>query len=327
MRRIGHREGPVSALLSRHELSGVDWRPLSHGGFSGATLLAGRDAAGRSWVLKRTCRTDDWIMKATSDFNGRECGLARMRPLRGEGVRSAAVDGVRAGRHFYTLMRDISDRMNLRVLDRSALEGVITGMAALHAERYELPGHYWCSLEDRLLLLSRGIHALRGRRDVKGLVRQVRTGWELFARRAPREVLDLVEAVRDDATVLAPALRALPTTSLHGDLKLDNMGLDRAGVLWLIDWALAVRGPACVELGWFIAVNSDQLSVDPQQVVDLYIDVAALDPALHHCHAAMTALCGLLLRGWRIALDLQTTGRTDEFAWWCRLSADAARYL
>ncbi|MDH6492280.1 phosphotransferase [Streptomyces sp. SAI-127] len=327
MAQLRDRNEPVPALLSRHGLSGVDWRPLSHGGFSGATLLAGRDGAGRSWVLKRTCRRDDWIMKATADVHGRECGLAKVGLLLGERVRSAAVDGVRAGRHFYTLMRDISDRMDLRVLDRPALEGVITGMAALHAEQYEAPAHYWCSLEDRLLLLTRGIRALRGGHDMNGLAQQVRTGWELFARRAPRDVRDLVEAVRADAAVLAPALAVLPTTSLHGDLKLDNMGLDRSGVLWLIDWALAVRGPACVELGWFIAVNSGCLSLGPQQVVDLYTDVSALDPALHHRHAAMTAFCGLLLRGWRIALDLQSTGRTDEFAWWCRLAAEAAQYM
>ncbi|MET9381008.1 phosphotransferase [Streptomyces sp. NPDC002928] len=266
-------------------------------------------------------------MKATADVHGRECGLARVGPLRGERVRSAAVDGVRAGRFFYTLMQDISDRMDLHILDRRALEGVITGMAALHAAQYEVPGHYWCSLDDRLLLLTRGIHALRGRRDVNGLTRHVQTGWELFARRAPRRVRDLVEAVRADTAVLGSALAELPTTSLHGDLKLDNMGLDRSGVLWLIDWALAVRGPACVELGWFIAVNSDRLGLSPQQVVDLYTDAAALDPALHHRHTAMTALCGLLLRGWHMATDLELTGRADEFAWWCELAEEAAQYV
>jgi aminoglycoside phosphotransferase (APT) family kinase protein len=119
----------------------------------------------------------------------------------------------------------------------------------------------------------------------------------------------------------------LPTTSLHGDLKLDNLGLDHEGVLWLIDWALAVRGPVCVELGWFIAANSQRLALAPQGVVDLHANVAAIEADLRCRHQAMTALCGLLLRGWRKALDAEAGKGRAEFDWWCDAAAEAARFI
>jgi hypothetical protein len=258
LRRRHHRNGTVRAMLSRYGLLDVDWFPLPHGGYSGAKLLTCRDSARNSWVLKRSCRIDDWIMKATGDEHGREAQFARARLLQSGRVRSAAVDGAQDGVYSYTLMRDISRYMFVGDIDRSSTESLVRGMAQLHATSFDAPGDVWCGLEDRLLLLSRGVHTLRRPHDTHGLVDQVRAGWHLFDTWAPKGVRDLINELKKDVEILLPALRPLPTTSLHGDLKLDNLGLDHEGVLWLIDWALAVRGPVCVELGWFIAANSQR---------------------------------------------------------------------
>ncbi|MFF2805189.1 phosphotransferase family protein [Streptomyces sp. NPDC058051] len=314
-------------MLSRHGLGGVGWRPLSHNGFSGARLLGSGVSAGGSWVLKRTCWEDDWIMRATADVHGREAAFARSMLIRSDRVRSAAVDSAGDGRHFYTLMHDISGHLVQGRVDRASTESIVSAMAELHADRFSAPEHHWCRLDDRLLLLTSGTSALPVEHDVRGLTREVAAGWELFDRRAPRHVRSLLHAVRDDVGLLLTSLDKLPTTSLHGDLKLDNMGVDRTGVLWLIDWALAVRGPACVELGWFMAANAGRLALHPQQVVDLYADVAAMEVGLRDLHDAMTALCGLLLRGWRMALDTETGTGADAFGWWCELAGQAEQFL
>lgn len=318
---------PVAAMLSRHGLMGVGWHPLSHNGFSGAELLVSRGPAGGSWVLKRTRWEDDWIMRATADVHGREAAFAGRMPVGSARVRSAAVDSARTGATFYTLMHDISGYRIRGRVDRSSAESILVAMAELHSVSPAAPELPWCRLDDRLLLLTRGTAELANGHDVHGLRQEVATGWEVFDRRAPRRVRNLLRAVQDDASSLLTALDKLPTASLHGDLKLDNMGLDRAGVLWLIDWALAVRGPACVELGWFIAANASRLEPSPQHVLELYADTGAFEAGPQHLHDAMTALSGLLLRGWRKALDAETGAGAEEFGWWCELAGQADKFL
>jgi hypothetical protein len=316
----------VAALLSRHGLHDVEWRPLVHMGYSGSTLMTCRDRAGRSWVLKRSSLRKDWIMRATRDRHGREYRLATEDKPPWEAIRSAAVDGARSRSDFYVLMVDISDHMPTGQLARADVEAIVARMVELHVQPIIGRSDYGCSLEDRLLLLTRGVAALPRHQDAHGLVDTVASGWEIFEAVAPRPVRELIRAVRDDFEILSLGLQTLPVTWLHGDLKLDNMGLDADGVLWLIDWALAVRAPACVELGWFIAANSHRLTVGPQEVLDLYTNAAIPE---HHRerHVCMTALCGLLLRGWRKALDAQSRDRRQEFAWWCELTAEAGRFL
>ena len=51
--------------------------------------------------------------------------------------------------------------------------------------------------------------------------------------------------------------------------------------------------------------------------------IAAKDRARHD---GLTVLCGLLLRGWRKALDTEA-GDPGELRWWCERAEAAAEFL
>ena len=95
--------------------------------------------------------------------------------------------------------------------------------------------------------------------------------------------------------------------------------------MWLIDWAMPLLSSTALELGWFLAINSRRLPVSNDAVLDRY---AAAAPASsdRERHDALTALCGLLLRGWRKALDADE-GEPDELRWWCDRAREGLRFL
>lgn len=329
MSNVIARHNKIAGLLSQYGLGGARWRRLSHLGYSGASLFSCVSHTGQSWILKRTSLDEDWIMRATSDALGREYRLAISGLLQSGPVRLAAVGGARDGEQFYTLMRDISPYMFAgQDIRRHHVEDIVGGIARLHATTETVDiGDSWCTLENRLLLLVQGVRAVDMHLVPHGLVQDINAGWDLFAERAPRRVADLLHAVREDFVVLERALGTLPSILMHGDLKLDNLGVDDDGVLWLIDWALATRGPACVELGWFTAANSRRLATTPQELLDIYSRASALSGETRQRHEALAGLCGLLLRGWSMALSTEADGDAREFMWWCDRVAEAERYL
>lgn len=266
-------------------------------------------------------------MAATADSLGRESKLAACGlPLHGR-VRSAAVDGVADGDNFFTLARDISPNLLTGTLGDESLNAVINGLADLHSADVDVDGGIWCPLEPRIRLLRQGIDMLPQDRDAHGLIRDVKGGWDIFHRIAPRELDELLSAVSRDFGILLRGLAELPVVLLHGDLKLDNLGLDADRTLWLIDWALVARGPACVDIGWFIAANADRIDAGPEQVLSLYSRRVGLEGGARRRHESLAALCGIMLRGWRMALDAASGIRREHFVWWCELAGDAVQFL
>ena len=90
---------------------------------------------------------------------------------------------------------------------------------------------------------------------------------------------------------------------------------------------MTLVAPAAVELGWFLAINSRRLppAVSLDSVMERYGDAADLTAEARRRHDALTVLCGLLLRGWRKALDA-SEGDGAEVAWWCE-RVEAARWV
>ena len=66
-------------------------------------------------------------------------------------------------------------------------------------------------------------------------------------------------AVRRAPWLLADAVAATPSTFLHGDWKMGNLGSHPDGRTILIDCAYPGEGPACHELGWYLAINRARL--------------------------------------------------------------------
>ncbi|MFP5326590.1 MAG: phosphotransferase family protein, partial [Acidimicrobiia bacterium] len=141
-------------------------------------------------------------------------------------------------------------------------------------------------------------------------------GWERFAARAPRDLAEVVEALRHDAAPLASAVRTTPSCLLHGDVKASNAGIARDGRTVLIDWAYVGEGPACHELAWHLALDRARLPVSKEATIESFraalerrgIVTAPWWPA----QLELCLLGALVQFGWEKAL-----GDDDELGWWC----------
>lgn len=151
-------------------------------------------------------------------------------------------------------------------------------------------------------------------------------GWKRFAERAPSDVVRSVGDLRHDVAPLATALADTPSCFLHGDWKASNLGTAPDGRTVLIDWVYLGEGPACHELGWYLALNRQKLPTSKEQVI------AEFRTALER-HGVVTepwwdrqlnlALLGTVLQfGWEKAL-----GDDAELAWWCDRARDGLAWL
>jgi hypothetical protein len=312
-----------ASLLAAHGLAGAVESPFEHSGFSGATLSRLTRDDGTTVILKRTSMSRDWIMRATDDAECREYAIddGALPP----GVRSPLAGYSREDDGCTMLMHDISAQLLPQgPIDEERLDIVMRGMAALHttAPPNDVP---WCDMRARLLLLSptgAQIAASYGAPVANDLIE----GWRLFARLATPGSIRLIEALHADPSPLLSALERIPTKFLHGDLKFDNIGIDGEGRLWLIDWAMTMQAPAAVELGWFLAINSRRLPCSLDDAMALYARHAGLAGNVREMHEGLSVICGLVLRGWRKALDADA-GEPAELTWWCERTEAAERFL
>jgi hypothetical protein len=88
---------------------------------------------------------------------------------------------------------------------------------------------------------------------------------------------------------------------------------------------MVLVAPAAVDLGWFLAINSRRLPVSLDEVMARYA-AARITSHDRDRHDALTILCGVLLRGWRKALDAEA-GEPKELSWWCDRARAAGRLL
>ncbi|MDP9236867.1 MAG: aminoglycoside phosphotransferase family protein [Chloroflexota bacterium] len=317
----------LGTLLDAHGLTGRAEEPLIHSGYSGAALTKIVRGDGDRFVLKRMSIARDWIMRATDDSACREAGFALSGVALGERIRTPTVGAARDNGGYALLMRDISDHLlPQNAITAAELDAIIEKMAELHSvplpEARVVP---WCGRRQRLLLLTPAGARVAATYDA-GVAPHLARGWALFDELAPRPIVELIRALSEDPTPLIDLLASLPRSLLHGDLKFDNIGLDDAGRMWLIDWAMPMLAPPAVELGWFLAINSRRLPATLDETTQRYTEAARIAPKLRARHDAATVLCGLLLRGWRKALDADD-GEPGELQWWCERAADARRFL
>ena len=160
------------------------------------------------------------------------------------------------------------------------------------------------------------------------LPRLAAEGWERFAVRAPGDVATGLGSLRQDPSPLVTALAATPSTFVHGDWKLANLGTARDGRTVLVDWAYAGEGPVCHELGWYVALNRSRLPAGHTKETTIESFRRALE-----IHGVRTgpwwerqlplALLGTVLQfGWEKAL-----GDDDELGWWCDRAREGAVLL
>jgi hypothetical protein len=221
---------------------------------------------------------------------------------------------------------------------------VLTAAARLHFIGRRVPAHGsvpWCPLPERILLLSRPA-AERYRAEGNPVGERFLAGWDAFDRQAPPATRRLLAALADDPSPLIAALGKLPSTMLHGDLKLSNVASMPDGIAF-IDWQMATFAPVAVELGWLLVSNVAQLPEGPDAILERYRTIIGATAADHGLDPGtgdwgtqvdLAILVGLLLRGWRKGLDAEAdvvlpTGITaaDDLGWWSNRAIEAAHRL
>jgi hypothetical protein len=152
-------------------------------------------------------------------------------------------------------------------------------------------------------------------------------GWARFAERAPSTIAHAIDALRHDVTPLAAALATTPSCFLHGDWKAGNLG-SADGRTILIDWVYLGEGPACHELGWYLALNRAKLPAGHSKERVMSDFRAALER-----HGVATsgwwdrqlslAMLGAVVQfGWEKAL-----GDGAELGWWCDRATEGLAQL
>lgn len=243
--------------------------PLGSAGASGNTLERVTLRDGRDLIRKEVSPEWDWISRATND-DGRvvklwERGLFERFPAT---IDHAVVAAERSGDRWTVFMNDVSSALVSpdRRLDRAEVQRVLAAMADLHLAFWGERFDDLCSLEDRYSLLS----PPTGRRERE---RGERAGelitrcWEHFEELVPGEIAGAIVAMAERPTPLAELLETCEPTLIHGDVRLNNLGLSDDRVV-LVDWGERTgSAPAAVELASFLVFDAKRLDVPRDDVV------------------------------------------------------------
>lgn len=289
---------------------------------------------GRRCLLKYLCVDDDWIMRATGDLDVRQVDLWRRGLFeRLPGCLDHATLGMAAwhredGRACAALlMRDVGASLvpaGSEVIAQATNHQFLDHMAWMHAalsgedlaDVFPLVNHY--------LFLGPKMAELEVARGTDGVPAAVRTGWSRFGTAAPR-VDGLVKALLEDPSPLVSALARTPQTTVHGDWKLGNLGAADGRTL-LLDWDRCGRGPATLDLAWYLAVNCDRMPESKERAIDFYrsrLEAHGVDTAgWFERQLGLALIGGLLQLGWAKA-----GGAAAEIAWWEERALDAAPLL
>lgn len=304
---------------------------LESAGKSGARLERVR-IGGASYVVKYLDAETDWTMRASGIDLVVPAELWRRGVLHAlpaclrQPIIGVAQDGSTA-----LLMEDVSPWL-VPVTDApievAQNEQFLDHMAAMHAA-------FWRTdldidvvpVANRYLELSPAMADAELARGSDDLVPQlVRKGWPLLAEIAPRAAAVVVPLVRDPDP-LVRALQDTPQTFVHGNWKLDNLGIDDAGRTVIFDWELSGRGAPVSDLAWYLAINCRRLPVSKETAIEAYRDAlerhgVETGPWWER-QLALCLLGALVQFGWEKALG----GYDDELVWWEECAVRAAPLL
>jgi hypothetical protein len=289
---------------------------------------------GRTLVRKEVSPAWDWISRATRD-DGRvvrmwERGLFDRMP---RAMDHATVGAERVGDGWAVFMRDVSPHLVApdRRLDRAEVRRVLAALHEMHVAFWGDRIDGLCTLDDRYNLLS----PETGRREQ---ARGERAGdlitrcWELFAELAAPSIASAILALAEDPAPLGRLLQACEPTLIHGDVRLNNLGLAGDRVV-LVDWGERTGiAPAPVELASFLVFDARRLDVARD---DVLADYRAISGERFDERALELALIGGLVQlGGNFVLPIALGGgdeararAEEELAWWTpRVAAALERW-
>jgi hypothetical protein len=224
------------------------------------------------------------------------------------------------GDGWICVMRDASEEMLAEgcVLTRAQSRRLIAAADALHAEFWgeEVPGF---SLYEHYAAMTPKRSAVAEHLDtpIPGLIRR---GWELFSDVAPNDVTGVMHHLIDEPAPLVRQMEKHPTTLIHGDYRLHNLGLNDENVV-VIDWEVVGTAPPAVEFAWYLIISATRIDASREQVIDDYRQIAGdrFDPVAWD----LACIGALMWLGWNKAIDILENPdpaiRTQERAdldWW-----------
>lgn len=339
MNRDARRRGVRHRVMASEQIGPPDWPPVveraalddAAGGNSGATIERVVLADGRALVLKHLPQSGDWLTRLTA-------GHDRTRLLWDSGLLARVADTVdhtvvavlTSDSGDVIAMHDASDHL-LRprtVVPLAQARRLLAGLAALHDEWEGCDLAGLCPAEARYRLFSPAWHAADTGSGNHPAREFILAGWEAFGDLVPVDVAEAVFAVHAQPQALSdPLLVTKPSTLLHGDAKLENLGLD-GDRLVAIDWGeLTGIGPAEVDVAWFAIQDAWRFDVMPSEIFAAYDQQARrpLDPiALDLASIGALAQFGFKIAGRYRTGDEPTRTRAGQLlGWWVARVRDA----
>lgn len=299
--------------------------------FSGAAMELWEFRDGRRSVAKYLPVEGDWLTRATG-------GRGRLRRLRDTGVLER-VDAV-ADHTIVELrtvdggdvvvMRDASaELLPSRVPVSRATSRLLLGrLAAMHGHFRGMQDDHLCSVAARYAMFSPSFHATDVGSGRHPLAERITRGWSLFEEHVHPDVVRAVSTVHREPERLEHALADAPTTLLHGDVKLENLGLWQDGRPVMIDWGeLTGVGPREIDVAWYALKSAARIGCSPAAIFADYEAAASepLDPGV----LDVVCLGSLAQMGFRFALGAYETGPEPTviagqlLAWWVERARSA----
>ena len=322
-------------------LAGVTRRePLvADDGKSGNTLER-VEIDGERYVVKHVSIEADWLMRVTGDrvfwphVLWRGGLLDRVPASIDPAIVAMALDGQGPGAQLAILMRDVGSSLipeGDEPVSTEVHEGLLDDMAALHAA-------FWGWRDDlglqtmaqRLAMFAPATIApeLRppgGPDAVPVPIRVADEGWRRLPEVAPG-LAGLVLPFHRDATPLIDALATTPTTFVHGDWKMGNLGRHDDGRTVLLDWAYPGAAPGCWDLMWYLALNRARLPQSKERSIERYrraLEAAGVDTGGWWARQlGLSVIAIMVVFGWEKAV-----GDPDELAWWEQRALEAEAFL
>lgn len=238
--------------------------------------------AGERFFVKSLSYERDWIMRITGDRDHRpllvwQHGImAASPPCIDHTVVGMAIEGDGDASQLTMLMHDVGQWLVPEGDEQVSLGQhlrFVNHLAELSATFWGWRDHLGLTpLEHRFRFFAPDniAHEL-DRPDVPVPLQIAAKGWSQLPQRASR-LHELVTAIHDDPAPLVSALHETPSTFLHGDWKMGNLGSHPDGRTILLDWAYPGEGPACYDLAWYLALNRARLPQSKEDTITAFRD-------------------------------------------------------
>jgi len=318
---------PVRIVASVDELlaGATDHTPLEASDGKSGNWLERIRIDGQPFVAKHQTYHGDWIMRITGDrvfwaWRAARAGLFDgLPPTIDHAVVAMARDGQGLDGELVLLMRDVGDEL-VPEGDEPLLLGhhrdFLVHLAQMHAWRWGWSDDVGLqTMGQRLSMFApRTIAPELSRDDVPVPVRVADQGWARLPDVAPR-LAGVVGALHRDPRPLVDALATTPTTFLHGDWKLGNLGRHADGRTILLDWAYLGAGPPLWDLMWYLALNRARLPESKEAAIDAYraaLEASGVDTGpWFDRQLGLAAVAIMVDFAWEKAV-----GDPEELAWW-----------